>query len=171
LQQDGRAVLLLGRLDPHIKTIATGKVSKVSSIGFGFEFLYEPDAFLPLMASDEFRRTYRGRQVLEFIIEKGASFPRADVSGLRVSNAVREEVFLKQIDLHQGPIPFVVSRKSGSIVFTRVNLIVCVKSLTLDKDGPEVSNTGSASPMLRHCRAYKVIDSSRLAELHEIVSP
>ncbi|GEM_PF-845475 len=76
-------------------------------ICYGLAFLYEPDWLIPSLARDDFRRVYRGKDALEFLLHKGDLFPRGDVAGWRVSNGEWEDRFIKQIDLARPPAAFV----------------------------------------------------------------
>lgn len=79
-------------------------------VHFAFAFLYETDFFLPYRVVDDFRREFQGKDALDFIRDRGASFPRADVLGIRVSTGSWAEIFLKEIDPHQGLIPFATTK-------------------------------------------------------------
>ncbi len=72
------------------------------NLSFGMALLYEPDFILPQLLIDDFGNQYTGEAALDFMLNKGDSYPRADVTGRRASTDQTDTLFLKQIDLAQG---------------------------------------------------------------------
>jgi len=69
---------------------------------FGLALLMESDDILPQMVVDDFGRLFPGEAGIKFALEKGDSFPRADVMGVRLAKSEPDHLFMKQIDLARG---------------------------------------------------------------------
>ena len=70
---------------------------------YGLAYLHQPvETLLVQWAYDDFRREYHGDDALRFVIERGDSYPRADVMGRQVSTGKTDQRFLKEIDISAG---------------------------------------------------------------------
>jgi hypothetical protein len=67
---------------------------------YGVALLNTPaESILPYMVYDDFQREHTGFDAIQFMVEKGDSYPRADVLGYRVSDGKYRERFMKEFDL------------------------------------------------------------------------
>ncbi len=99
IQLEGRPRVVLVRDAPSDSLPGEVIHSGRMVVCYALPFLYERDSLLPQLVVDDFRRMYHGRAALEFMIQRGDAFPRADVIGRRVSTGRRADLFLKQLDL------------------------------------------------------------------------
>ncbi len=117
-----RLILLAGDLPDVLpgRPIARGAIV----IRYALAYLYEQDYLIPGYVLDDFRREFYGEAALDFLLARGESFPRADVTGLRVSLGEHETLFVKQLDLAQGPIAIAYRDASGGPALGPVRLAI-----------------------------------------------
>lgn len=66
---------------------------------YAFALLFEQDFVLPQFVLDDFGRAYHAANAIEFMLSRGDSYPRADVTGRHMSSGEQRTYFLKQVDL------------------------------------------------------------------------
>ena len=108
---------------------------------YAFRYLYEANSLFPQFAYDDHRREYHGMATLKFLLDKGTSFPRGDVVGMRLSDRQCDELFIKQLDIAGGLEVYAFDSMMVSSPLGRIETVVCVsKSVTHWAPLPEDSH-------------------------------
>ncbi|MCC6905196.1 MAG: hypothetical protein IT326_05075 [Anaerolineae bacterium] len=88
--------MLAGRETLPGKVLVRGEIE----LRYAFALVYLPaERLIPERVFDDFRREYRGVDALRFMLAKGDTYPRADVTGYRASSGRYEEYFMREVDL------------------------------------------------------------------------
>ena len=122
-----RAVLIVGA-DPDVpgKLVYQGEMI----VRFALAFLYEADYFIPERVIDDFRRQFAGLEAYRFLLDRGDSFPRADVIGTRVATGAYDEIFLKQLDLAAPLAAFAYSSPDADVLLAPLDAVIWIDDTT-----------------------------------------
>ncbi|NDJ52990.1 MAG: hypothetical protein GYB68_07900 [Chloroflexi bacterium] len=91
---------------------------------YAINMLYQPHSVIPQFTLDDKKREYHGFDAVHFMIEKGDSYPRADVIGARADNGEFVELFLKQLDLAKGVEVYAYRRPNFTSMIGEVVAVV-----------------------------------------------
>jgi hypothetical protein len=101
LLPDGKSAALLigrGRSTLRGRLIHRGNIV----LSYAFPLLYSTDFMFPQLAIDDFRREYHGQTAIEFMLDKANSYPRADAIGVRLSDGLQADFYMKEVDIAAG---------------------------------------------------------------------
>lgn len=129
----GKPALLLmgrGRLPPRSRLLGQDV-----TLAFGFRFLMSPETLIPQLVIDDFRREFNGRAAIDFMLNKGNSYPRADAIGMQLSNGARADLYMKEVDIADGLRAFAFAGELALPPLARVGAAAWLDAELAPEDG------------------------------------
>lgn len=116
------AALLIGRgrMALRGRLIHRGNIE----MSYAFPLLYSKEFMFPQLAIDDFRREYHGHAAIEFMMDKGNLYPRADVIGVRRSDGQQTDFYMKEVDIAAGLHAFAYASSLVGAPLARVEAAV-----------------------------------------------
>lgn len=149
-----------GKLPPRVKAVHRGDVS----VYFAFPLFMSPDLVFPQLVIDDFRRQFPGRAAIEFMLNKGNSYPRADVIGARLPDLKRADLYMKEVDVAAGLRAVAFSGPFEGIPLARIGTVVW-----LDNDAGDVLEPADAGEsLLKYAALCCRCSPARLPDLLDI---
>lgn len=147
------ALLVIGRgkLPPPGKLIYRGDVS----IRFGFPLLLTTDHMFPQLVIDDFRREFHGRAAIEFMLNKGNSYPRADAVGMRLTDGSRGDFYMKEVDIAAGLHAYAYAADLDGPPLARVGAVVWLDTAIGSADGVLVDADAAGSLLHFSAKCYR----------------
>ncbi len=139
------------------------------SIFYALPYLYEQDYLIPQWCYDDFQREYHGEAAIDFMLRRGDAFPRADVVGRRLSTSLRDDRYVKEIDLAAGVFAFACAAGSEVTPLARLDVAVW-PDVTAGGWMPLPEDDARASPLLRLAVPCVAVPPADLASLPVIVA-
>ena len=115
-------------------------VGPTTNVRYGLHSLKIQDTIFPIKVVSDYGATYTGMNVIDWIIKKGLSHPRADVDCV-MSDGTITSCMLRDLDLSVVPVVY-VGADSDKLPGKRVNAIISIDG-SIDSD--------VYSSRVRHC--------------------
>jgi hypothetical protein len=139
------------------------------AVCYAVPYLFEQRSFVPHVVIDDFGREYTGNAALNFMVQRGDAFPRADVYGHWVGTGEQDHVFLKQLDLAARIEAFGCESASAPIPLARLDAVVWAEDEPIDLHRLD-ENDDRAPELLRRAIPVYRIGASRLQQLPGMLS-
>ena len=136
-------MLIVGRGRLPARTKLIGRDQLV--IAYAFHQLMSPELWLPQLVIDEFRREFHGREAIDFMLNRGNRYPRADAIGIRLSDRARADLYIKEVDIAAGLRAVAFAGEEATPPLGRVGAAAWLDGATSPDDGlvdlPDVDNS------------------------------
>ena len=123
---------------------------------YAVPYLYEKKAFVPHLLVDDFGREFVGKAALDFMVQKGDAFPRADVYGRWVSTGEQDAVFLKQLDMAAKLEAHIYESANAPLPLARLDAVVWVADGLVGLHGLDAHDERTPEMLRRAVPVFKV---------------
>lgn len=166
LGEKTETLLLMGNY--RRKTTGTKLYRGPMILMYGFPLAYEQDFLLPQMVIDDFKRVFEADAALEFLLNKGNSYPRADVVGTSLSTMTRCDLFVKEVDLGAGLRAFAFETVAGYRLLSEIKIAVLLDQREKATDA-QADSALSFPHFLQQSTACYILPRAQLSRIDQLL--